>query len=68
MQQEVFEVLGEARSLEELCRVEPKAQKVYRRYLEEPGGADVRELAIHRRVGRLNNSRRCIEGSVVQAY
>jgi DNA polymerase I len=32
MQQEVFEVLGEARSLDELRRVEPKAHKVYRKY------------------------------------
>jgi DNA polymerase I len=48
--------------------VEPKAQQVYRRYLDELGGADVRELAIHRRVSRLNYSRRCAEASAVRAY
>jgi hypothetical protein len=42
--------------------------KVYRRYLDELGGADVRELAIHRRVSRLNYSRRCTEASAVQAH
>jgi DNA polymerase I len=31
MQQEVFEVLTEAKSLEDLRRIEPKAQQVYRR-------------------------------------
>ena len=29
---------------------------------------DVRELAVHRRVGRLNYSRRCAEASAVQAH
>ena len=68
MQKELFEVLGEARSQEELRRVEPKAQRVYRRYLDELGDVDVKELAIHRRVSRLNYSRRCAEASAVQAY
>ena len=57
MQQEVFEVLAEARSLEDLKRIEPKAREVYRRYMDELEGADVKELAIHRRVSRLNYSR-----------
>jgi DNA polymerase, archaea type len=68
MQQEVFEVLAEAKSLEDLRRIEPKAQQVYRRYLDELDGADVKELAIHRRVSRLNYSRRCAEASAVQAH
>ena len=38
MQQEVFEVLAEARSLEDLKRIEPKARQVYRRYMNELGG------------------------------
>jgi len=58
MQKELFEVLGEARSREELRRIEPKARGVARRYMEELGEAEVRELAIHRRVGRFNYSRR----------
>lgn len=68
MQEELFEVLGEARSLEALRWIEPKAQAVRRKYVAELGQADVRELAIHRRVSRLNYSRRCAEASAVQAH
>jgi len=68
MQQELFEVLAEARSLEELRRIEPKAQEVRKRYMEELREADVRELAIHRRVSRLSYSRRCAEASAVKAH
>jgi len=46
----------------------PKAQHVYRRFLDGPDGADVKELAIHRRVSRLNYSRRCAEASAMQAH
>jgi DNA polymerase I len=35
MQQEVFGVLAEARSLEELQKQQPKARKIYLKYLEE---------------------------------
>jgi DNA polymerase, archaea type len=45
MQQEVFEVLAEAKSLKDLRRIEPKAREVYRRHLDELDGADVKELA-----------------------
>jgi DNA polymerase I len=57
MQQEVFGVLSEARSLEDLRKIEPKARHIYRRYLDELDGADVKELAIHRRVSKLNYKR-----------
>jgi DNA polymerase I len=50
MQQEVFEVLSEAKSLEDLKRIELKARQVYSRYLDDLCGADVKELAIHRRL------------------
>ena len=36
--------------------------------MDELDGADVKELAIHRRVSRLNHSRRCAEASAVQAH
>ena len=68
MQQEVFEALAEARSLVDLKRIEPKAREVCIRYLDELDGADVKEMAIHRRVSRLNYSRRCAEASAVQAH
>jgi hypothetical protein len=48
MQQELFEVLAQARSKEELRIVEPEAQKVRDRYMQELVGADVKDLAIHR--------------------
>jgi DNA polymerase I len=67
MQEELFEILAEAKSLDELGRIEPKAQKVRRRYMDELGQADVTELAIHRRVSRLSYSRRCAEASAVKA-
>jgi DNA polymerase I len=60
--------LAEARSLEDLRRIEPKARQVYKRYMDELDGADVKELAIHRRVSRLNYSRRCAEASAVHAH
>ena len=68
MQQEVFEILANARSLEDLGRIEPKARQVYRRYMDELDDADVKELAIHKRVSKLNYSRRCAEASAVQVH
>jgi hypothetical protein len=38
------------------------------KYMEEQENTDARELAIHRRVSKLNYSRRCAEASAVQAY
>ena len=66
MQQEVFEVLTGARSLEDLKRIETKAQQVYRGYMDGLDGAMSRSW--HRRVSRLNYSRRCAEASAVQAH
>ena len=48
--------MAQARGLEDLIRIEPKAREVYRRYQDELDDADVKELAIHRRVSRLNYS------------
>ena len=42
MQQEVFEVLAEAKSLEDLRRIEPRAREIYRRYMDKLNGADVK--------------------------
>ena len=70
MQRELFEVLAGARSREELQMVEPDAEEVRAKYMRELVDADidVRELAIHRRIGRLNYSRRCAEASAVKAH
>ena len=64
----MIEVLGKARNREELQRIAPRARETSRRYIEELGEADVQELAIHRRVSRMNYSRRCAEASAAQAY
>lgn len=68
MQQELFEVLAEAGRKNEFRRVEPRAREIYRRHLDGLEKADARELAIHRRVSRLNYSRRCAEASAVKAH
>jgi len=68
MQQELFEVLAQARSQEELRRIKPKAQGVHMRYRDQLEQADVMEMAIRRRVSTLCYSRRCAEASAVQAH
>jgi hypothetical protein len=45
--------------------VEPKAQKVRDRHMHELVGADVKDLAIHRRLSRVSYSRRCAEASAM---
>jgi DNA polymerase I len=68
MQQELFDILSQARSIEDLNTIEPKAQEVRSRFLEGLENVDAGELAIHRRVSKLSYSRRCAEASAVQAY
>ncbi len=68
MQQELFDCLCEARSLRDLAELESRARKIYESYLDGLQDADVRELAIHRRVSRPNYSRRCPEASAVKAH
>jgi DNA polymerase, archaea type len=62
MQQELFAILADTRSLDELRKIESMAREVREKYMHELEGADVRELAIHRRVSRMNYSRRCGRG------
>ena len=68
MQRELFEILGQACSQEELQKIEPKAREVLRRYMDGLKDANVQELAIHRRVSRLKYSHKCAEASAVQAH
>jgi DNA polymerase, archaea type len=68
MQKELFEILAGARSCEELKWMQPMARETRRRYVVELAEADVRELAIHRRVSRLSYSRRCAEAMAVAAH
>jgi DNA polymerase I len=60
--------MAKSRSLEELRVIVPVAREIREKYILELEDADVRELAIHRRVSRMNYSRRCAEASAVQAY
>jgi DNA polymerase, archaea type len=68
MQQDLFDVLTKARSLDELRKIEPVAKEVRERYMSKLEDVDVMDLAIHRRVRRMNYSRRCSEASAVQTY
>ena len=68
MQQELFEVLSKAKSRKELREVEPDAQEVREKYMLGLDDADIRELAIHRRLSRVSYSKRCAEASAVKAY
>ena len=53
MQQELFDVLAKAKSREELREVEALAQEVRKKYLQGIDCADIRDLAIHRRLSRI---------------
>jgi DNA polymerase I len=68
MQQELFDVLAQARSKAELRIVEPMAQAIRDRCMQELVGAEVKDLAIHRRLSRMNYSRRCADALAVKAY
>jgi DNA polymerase, archaea type len=68
MQLELFEVLAKARSREELLNVKTDAHMVREKYMLGLGDADIRELAIHRRLSRVCYSRKCAEASAVKAY
>jgi DNA polymerase I len=68
MQEELFMVLSKAKSRKELREVEPEAQEVREKYMVGLGGADIRELSIHRRLSRVSYSRKCAEASAVKAY
>ena len=59
MQQEVFDALARSEEPGGSEKDRAEAQQVYRRYLDELDGADVKELAIHRRVSKRNYYRRC---------
>jgi DNA polymerase I len=68
MQQEIFELLAGTSSREEVLRDEPQALQIYEKYSDGLKDADVREMVIHRRVGKLNYARRCLEASALQAH
>jgi DNA polymerase I len=68
MQLELFDVLSKARSQDGIREAQPLLEEVRKKYMQGLDSADVRELAIHRRLSRVNYSRRCAEASAVKAY
>jgi len=52
------------KDLEELRKIDTKAREVRRKYFEGLNRATAGELAVHRRVNRLNYSKRCAYASV----
>jgi DNA polymerase I len=68
MQQELFQLLAEARNLGEIRGLEAQAGEIRRRYSQGLNSAGAGELAVRRRVSRLSYSRRCAEASAVEAW
>ena len=58
--------MGQAKSCKELSLLGEKAREIKNGYTTGLGQVDPKDLAIHRRVSRVNYSRRCAEGSAVQ--
>lgn len=68
MQQELFGLLAGTTCREDISRAKPKAQQIRQKFLAGLKDADVREMVIHSRVGKLSYSRRCAQASAVQAH
>lgn len=66
MQEELLDAMGQAKSCKELRTFGERAREIKNRYTTGLGQADPKDLAIHRRVSRVNYSRRCAEGSAVK--
>jgi DNA polymerase I len=66
MQVELLEAIGQAKSCKELGLLSGVAREIKNRYKIGLGQADPKDLAIHRRVSRIDYSRRCAENSAVQ--
>jgi DNA polymerase I len=68
MQQEMLEVMRTARTAVELDGVRDRVSRIYRDAVQNLSGADLRSLAISRRISRTRYAHRCVEGAAVQAY
>jgi len=68
MQREMLTAMGHAGTVAELDSVKEAVRMIYLDYVARLPSAPVRELAISRRISRLNYVHRCIEGAAVQAY
>ncbi len=68
MQQEMLTAMSSAETVAELRASQEPVRTIYRDYADRLSSAPVQEMAISRRISRLNYTRRCIEGAAVRAY
>ncbi|MFO7967433.1 MAG: type B DNA-directed DNA polymerase [Archaeoglobaceae archaeon] len=70
MQLEIFEELSRAESLEGILRAKDTVWRVYKSYRDELKGmkVDPEQLTLHRRLSRLDYSRKCPQISAIKAY
>jgi len=67
MQREMLTAMGHAGTVAELESVKEAVRTIYLDYVARLPSAPVEEMAISRRISRLNYAHRCIEGAAVQA-
>jgi len=70
MQMEMFDVMAKARSVEEIQKVKSRLIRIYHDYKDKLRRGDVNpeQLAINRRISKLEYSRMCAEASVIEVY
>ncbi|NYT01427.1 MAG: type B DNA-directed DNA polymerase [Methanosarcinales archaeon] len=68
MQMEMLQALAGAEDLTSLAQREEQMRSIGQRYILELPGASPEEMVIRRRVSRLSYTRRCAEGSAVEAF
>lgn len=70
MQLEVFEELAKAKSIEDILGVKDTISEIYRRYREglESRNVDPGQLALHRKLSRLDHSKNCPQIPAIKAY
>ncbi|AGK61389.1 DNA polymerase elongation subunit (family B) [Archaeoglobus sulfaticallidus PM70-1] len=65
-QLEMFSLLRKARTIEELCTLEEKLNRIYRKYRTEMRHANPEEFLIRRRISRTSYTRSSLEASAVK--
>lgn len=68
MQQEMLEVMREAKTTDELQALRDTVSRIYSTAVKGLPHADPRTLAISRRISRTTYAHRCLEGAAVQVY
>lgn len=68
MQQEMLTAMGRAGTVAELDALWETARAIYLGAVARLPSAPVQEMAVNRRISRLNYAHRCIEGAAVRAY